>query len=277
MDPDHLDIYGTEGALQEAFIDFSKKLKPGGLLLNKFGLKRGSALKAANHLTYSRQNESADVHALNLKMENGSYRFDVMIRGVLIRDIVLNMGGMHNVENAIAAIAVANELEIDTDKIRAAVAGFKGVKRRFEYVVKTDRLVFIDDYAHHPEELTALINGAKTLFKGKRCTVIFQPHLFSRTKDLAAGFAKSLDLADNVILLPVYPARELPMPGVSSQLIADNMQLQHKKILTKEELPDYMKNVYAPQMNKEFGELLIMAGAGDIDTLVEPIRKIVWV
>lgn len=276
MDPDHLDIYGTEEALQEAFIDFSKKLKPGGLLLNKFGLKRGSALKAANHLTYSRQNDAADVHALNLTMENGSYRFDVMIRGILIRDIVLNMGGMHNVENAVAAIAVANELEIDIDKIRTAVAGFKGVQRRFEYIVKTDRLVFIDDYAHHPEELSALINGARTLFKSKRCTVIFQPHLFSRTKDLAAGFAKSLDLADNVILLPVYPARELPMPGVSSQMILDKMQLQHKQLLTKEELLTYMRDVYTPQMNKEFGELLIMAGAGDIDALVEPVKKIVW-
>lgn len=276
MDPDHLDIYGTEEALQEAFIDFSKKLKPGGLLLNKFGLKRGSALKAANHLTYSRQNDAADVHALNLTMENGSYRFDVMIRGILIRDIVLNMGGMHNVENAVAAIAVANELEIDIDKIRTAVAGFKGVQRRFEYIVKTDRLVFIDDYAHHPEELSALINGARTLFKSKRCTVIFQPHLFSRTKDLAAGFAKSLDLADHVILLPVYPARELPMPGVSSQMILDKMQLQHKQLLTKEELLTYMRDVYTPQMNKEFGELLIMAGAGDIDALVEPVKKIVW-
>lgn len=276
MDPDHLDIYGTEEALQEAFIDFSKKLKPGGLLLNKFGLKRGSALKAANHLTYSRQNDAADVHALNLTMENGSYRFDVMIRGILIRDIVLNMGGMHNVENAVAAIAVANELEIDIDKIRTAVAGFKGVQRRFEYIVKTDRLVFIDDYAHHPEELSALINGARTLFKSKRCTVIFQPHLFSRTKDLAAGFAKSLDLADHVILLPVYPARELPIPGVSSQMILDKMQLQHKQLLTKEELLTYMRDVYTPQMNKEFGELLIMAGAGDIDALVEPVKKIVW-
>lgn len=276
MDPDHLDIYGTEEALQNAFIDFSKKLKPGGLLLNKFGLKKGSALKASRHLTYSRQNEAADVHTLSLKMENGSYRFDVMIKGMLIRDIVLHMGGMHNVENAIAAIAVANELEIEPDKIRAAVSSFKGVKRRFEYIVKTDRLVFIDDYAHHPEELTALINGAKTLFKGRRCTVVFQPHLFSRTKDLADGFARSLDQADNVILLPIYPARELPVQGVSSQLILDKMQLSHKRLLTKEELLDYMKDVYVPSMNKEFGELLIMAGAGDIDALVESVRKIVW-
>lgn len=276
MDPDHLDIYGTEEALQEAFIDFSKKLKPGGLLLNKFGLKKGSALKAANHLTYSRQNEAADVHALNVKMENGSYRFDVMIRGVLIQDIVLNMGGMHNVENAIAAITVARELEIEIDKIKAAIASFKGVRRRFEYLVKADRLVMIDDYAHHPEELSALINSAKTLFKGRKCTVIFQPHLFSRTKDLAEGFAKSLDLADEVLLLPIYPARELPVEGVTSRLIVDKIQKTHIKVLTKEELLTYMRDVYVPRMDKEFGELLIIAGAGDIDALVVPVKKIVW-
>lgn len=276
MDPDHLDIYGSEEALQEAFIDFSKKLKPDGLLLNKFGLKKGSALKAANHLTYSRQNESANVYADNLTMNHGSYHFDVMIKGNLLKNMVLHMGGMYNVENAVVAIAVAYELGIEVDLIRAAVEAFKGVKRRFEYIVKTDRLVFIDDYAHHPEELSALINSARTLFKGRVCTVIFQPHLFSRTKDFAEGFARSLDLADNVILLPIYPARELPVPGVSSQLILDKMQLQDKKILTKEQLLDYMRDVYTPQMNKEFGELLIMAGAGDIDELIAPVRKIVW-
>lgn len=276
MDPDHLDIYGTEEALQDAFIDFSKRLKPGGLLLNKFGLKRGRELKAGNHLTYSRQNESADAHAINLKMENGSYRFDVVVRGMILRDVVLNMGGMHNVENAIAAIVVANELEIEADKIRAAIASFRGVKRRFEYLVKTDRLVFIDDYAHHPEELSALITSARTLFKGRKCTVIFQPHLFSRTKDLADGFAKSLDLSDEVLLLPIYPARELPVEGVSSRLIADKMQKATTRVLSREELLAYMRDVYVPQMNKEFGELLIMAGAGDIDALVDPVKKIVW-
>ncbi|HJU45749.1 MAG TPA: Mur ligase family protein, partial [Chitinophagaceae bacterium] len=158
MDPDHLDIYGSEEALQEAFIDFSKKLKPDGMLLNKFGLKKGSALKAANHFTYSRQNESANVYADNLTMNHGSYHFDVVIKGNLLKNMVLHMGGMYNVENAVVAIAVAYELGIEVDLIRAAVEAFKGVKRRFEYIVKTDRLVFIDDYAHHPEELSALIN-----------------------------------------------------------------------------------------------------------------------
>ena len=129
------------------------------------------------------------------------------------------MGGMHNIENVIAAITVASSLGIENEKIKAAVESFKGVKRRFEYIIKNEKLVFIDDYAHHPEELRALINGAKTLFTAKKCTVIFQPHLYTRTRDLADGFAEVLDMADEVILLPIYPARELPIEGVNSEMI----------------------------------------------------------
>lgn len=276
VDPDHLDIYGTEEALRQAFVDFSHRVKPGGLLLKKFGLKNGAQIKAENNFTYSLQNESADVYATNIKIEQGGYRFDVIMKGASIHNIELNMGGMHNIENAVAAIAICYDLAIEADKIRAAVADFKGIKRRFEYIVKNDRLVFIDDYAHHPEELSALIKGAKTLFKGKKCTVIFQPHLFSRTRDLADAFAKSLDLADAVILLPIYPARELPIEGVSSQVILNKMEREDKRLLTKEELLNYMEKTFAPQLNTEFGEVLITAGAGDIDTLVQPIKKIVW-
>lgn len=271
MDADHLDIYGTATAMEDAFFDFSKRVRPGGLVVKQFGLKRGKELVADNMLTYSLQNESADVYAANIRMMNGSYEFDVMMKDNVLENVRLNMGGMHNVENAVAAIAVASSLEIENEKIRAAVENFKGVKRRFEYVIKNDRLVFIDDYAHHPEELRALINGAKTLFRQKKCTVIFQPHLYSRTRDLADGFAEVLDGADEVILLPIYPARELPVEGVSSEMIKEKMNSERKKVLTSEELMSWIKNDFSKTLNKEFGEILITAGAGDIDMLVEPI------
>jgi UDP-N-acetylmuramate--alanine ligase len=180
---------------------------------------------------------------------------------------------MHNVENTIAAIAVASSLEIENDKIKTAVESFRGVKRRFEYILKNERVVFIDDYAHHPEELKALIHGAKSLFRQKKCTVIFQPHLYSRTKDLAAGFAEALDLADEIILLPIYPARELPVAGVTSEMILENMKNENKKVLTKDELMHWIKNDYVKNMNKEFGEIMITAGAGDIDMIVEPVKN----
>lgn len=275
MDADHLDIYGTEEALQDAFIAFGAKVKEHGLLLSKFGLKRGSALKAGKHLTYSLQNQSADIYAGNIKMDNGSYVFDVFMKDSMIDNVVLHMGGMHNIENAVVAIAIAHQLGIDHKKIKEAVAAFKGVKRRFEYIIKTNKVVFIDDYAHHPEELRALISGAKSLFQGKRCTIIFQPHLFSRTKDLATEFAASLDLADNIILLPVYPARELPMPGVSSEMIFERMKSANKAVMSKEQLLQYIKDRFVPGLNNEFGEVLITAGAGDIDALVQPIAKLI--
>ena len=266
MDADHLDIYGTAENMEQAFIEFSARIKPGGLLLSKYGLKRTEDLQAEEHLTYHLQNENASVYAANIKMNNGSYQFDVLMQYWELKDVVLNMGGMHNIENMIAAISVAQYLGINNDKIRNAVAGFRGVKRRFEYIVKDDELVMIDDYAHHPEELRALLSGAKELFPDKKCTVIFQPHLYSRTRDFADGFAETLDLADEVILLPIYPARELPIEGVNSEMILNKMKNTHKSVLDKNEVLDWIKN------NKT--ELLITAGAGDIDTLVEPIKNI---
>ncbi len=274
MDADHLDIYGTAEAVEQAFIDFSKRLKPGGLLLKQFGLKRGKELKATRQLTYSLQNDSASAYAKNIKIVDGSYEYDVVIGEKLIENIVLHMGGMHNVENSVAAIAIASSLEIDSDKIRKAVGNFRGVKRRFEYVIKNQRLVFIDDYAHHPEELRALITGARTLFPQRRCTLIFQPHLYTRTRDLADGFAEVLDLANEVVLLPIYPARELPIAGVSSEMILGKMKNEKKHSMTKEELPDWIESDYAKRLNNDFGETLIIAGAGDIDMLVEPVKKI---
>jgi UDP-N-acetylmuramate--alanine ligase len=275
MDPDHLDIYGTAQAMEQAFIDFSNRVKPGGLLIRQFGLKRGKELNKERQWTYSLLNENADVYASNIRMMKGSYEFDVHIKEKKIENIMLHMGGMHNVENAVAAIAVASSLEIDEEKIRVAVENFRGVKRRFEYIIKNDRIVFIDDYAHHPEELRALIHGAKTLFRQRKCTVIFQPHLYSRTRDLADGFAEVLEEADEVILLPIYPARELPIPGISSEMILEKMKGKNKRVLEMEQLLNWIKTDYSTHVNKEFGEILITAGAGDIDMLVEPIKEII--
>jgi len=268
MDPDHLDIYGTAEEMEKAFVEFSGRIKPGGLLISKFGLKRTTDLKGSRRLTYAVQNKSAEAHAENIRMMNGSYEFDVVIKDKRIEKATLNIGGLHNVENAIAAITAASSLNIDDEKIKAAIADFKGVKRRFEYIIKTPGLVFIDDYAHHPEELRALISGAKSLFSDKKCTVIFQPHLYTRTKDLADGFAEVLDMADTVILLPIYPARELPIPGVSSEMILDKMKNKNKKVMDKEELKDWIMTSFDKK------GVLVTAGAGDIDLLVEPIKEI---
>ena len=274
MDPDHLDIYGTAEAMENAFIEFSEKISGDGLLVSKFGLKRSNELKNENHLTYSLQNESADAFAANIKMVHGGYEFDLVIRGRSVKDLKLNIGGMHNVENAVAAITVVSSLEIDVSKIKSAMENFRGVKRRFEYIIKNERVVFIDDYAHHPEELRALISGAKALFRQRKCTMIFQPHLYTRTRDLADGFAESLDMADEIILLPIYPAREEPIEGISSELILKKMKNENKKLMQKEELMNWIRNDFAKHADKEFGELLITAGAGDIDLMVEPIKQI---
>jgi UDP-N-acetylmuramate--alanine ligase len=275
MDPDHLDIYGTAEAMENAFIEFSSKIKPGGLLVSKFGLKRGSELRSDKHLTYSLQNESADAHAANIKMVHGGYEFDLVINDETIEGLELNIGGMHNVENAVAAITIASSLEIEAGKIKEAVKSFKGVKRRFEYIIKNQRIVFIDDYAHHPEELRALIQGAKSLFRQKKCTILFQPHLYTRTRDLADGFAEVLDMADEIILLPIYPAREEPIEGVNSEMILNKMKNNNKRLMQKEELMNWINTSYLKNMNTEFGEVIITAGAGDIDMMVDPIKRII--
>jgi UDP-N-acetylmuramate--alanine ligase len=177
--------------------------------------------------------------------------------------MTLHMGGLHNIENIVAAVTVAEHLKIDDQKIKDAVADFKGVRRRFEYVVRNDKHVLIDDYAHHPEELRALINGVRSLFKQK-LVMVFQPHLFSRTKDQADGFAKVLDMCDEVILLPIYPARELPMKGVSSEMILEKMSLQNRRVLSKEGVKNWVEESAPP--------LLVMAGAGDIDVLIQEVK-----
>ena len=285
MDADHLDIYGTAQAVEQAFIDFSGRLKPGGLLISRKGLKREGDLKGERHLTYGIDSAAAsgnaagspavhgkpDVVATDITIDQGDYMFSVKTTDWSLERIALPMGGRHNVENATAAIAVAHSLGIAGDKIVAAVAAFRGVKRRFEYIIKTPGRVFIDDYAHHPEELRALISGAKELFGKMKCTIIFQPHLFTRTRDFLDGFATSLDLADEVYLLPIYPARELPIEGVTSELIAGKMTKGKAAVVDKNEILKIIKD----KTGQDDGlELLIIAGAGDIDTLVEPIRQL---
>lgn len=282
MDADHLDIYGDAQSVQDAFVEFGNKLKEDGLLVAKFGLKRAPDIKAARRLNYSLQNDAAKVYASNITIDEGGYRFNVHLPATVLSGLELHIGGMHNVENMVAAVAVAHDLQIEDEKIRAAVASFKGVKRRFEYIIPPVpkekggwvQPVLIDDYAHHPEELKALLKSVRSLFPQRLVTVIFQPHLYTRTRDFADGFADSLSLADRVLLLPIYPARELPIEGVSSGMILDRVGREDRKMLQKEEMLDWMRD-HVKELNKEFGEVIVIAGAGDIDALVQPVKEII--
>lgn len=266
MDADHLDIYGTAVEMENAFIQYTQNIKAGGTLLVKHGLHRGNEMKADNITAYSLQNDAADVYAENIVQKEGGYYFDVKHHDWEIKDLHLQIGGMHNVENMVAAVTVTQMLGIDAEKVKEAVSGFKGVKRRFEYITRRNGMVYIDDYAHHPEELATLISSAKRLFADRRCVVVFQPHLYSRTRDLADGFANSLDMADEIILLDIYPARELPIEGVTVETISDKMANPNHTVLSKDGLLQYVKAAKI--------ELLITAGAGDIDKLVNPIKEI---
>ncbi len=266
MDADHLDIYGTAEAMQDAFIEFAEKTKPHGLLIYKSSLNRLQEAAIGRKLTYHLQDSHADVFAKAVQAINGGYQFDVVIKNETIKNVQLPVGGLHNVENALVAIAIAKELEIDDEKIKDALQNFRGVKRRFEYVLKNDKRIVIDDYAHHPDELNALISGAKSVFPGTAITIVFQPHLFSRTRDLADGFAAALDKADQVVLLPIYPARELPVEGVSSEMIINKMFIKNKQVLHKDELINWVE--------RSQPELLLMAGAGDIDAMVQPVVEL---
>ena len=267
MDADHLDIYGTAKEVENAFIQFSQKVKDDGCLISKYGLKRAAEFSVPDRCTYSFNNTLANIYATDLKVENGSYRFNIVNDFWTLNDVVLHMGGLHNIENVLAAIGVAKYLKINDDKIKAAVASFKGVKRRFEYVLKNDKHVLIDDYAHHPDELKALISGVRSIYPNEKLTLIFQPHLYSRTKDFADDFAKVLDSADEVILLPIYPARELPIAGVTSELILNKLKLNNKQVLSKETMLAFIEETKPT--------LIVMAGAGDIDVLVNKVKNIV--
>lgn len=266
VDPDHLDIYGTAEEVLKAFGQFTDKIKAGGTLIQKMGTAFNIDNSNKNVFTYGYNKNQASFHTANLKVVDGSYLFDVVHPGGTIKDVILNMGGLHNVENATAAIAIAITLGIEEHKIKDAVASFKGVNRRFEYKVKTANKVLIDDYAHHPEELNALISGVRSLYPNEKMVLIFQPHLYSRTQDQAAGFMEVLDKADEVILLPIYPARELPIEGVTSDMLLAGMELNHKQVMSKDALLEWAKTT--PD------KLIVMAGAGDIDVCINQIQDL---
>ena len=266
VDPDHLDIYGTAEEVLKAFGQFTDKIKVGGTLIQKMGTEFSVDDSNKNVFSYGYNKDKASYHTQNLIVVDGSYQFDIAHPGGVMKDVLLNMGGLHNVENATAAIAIGITLGIEEQKIKDAVASFNGVKRRFEYKVKTENKVLIDDYAHHPEELNALISGVRSLYPNEKMVLIFQPHLYSRTQDQAAGFMEVLDKADEVILLPIYPARELPIEGVTSDMLLNGMKLAHKKVMSKEALLEWAKTT----SNK----LIVMAGAGDIDVCINKVQEL---
>jgi len=258
MDADHLDIYGDKNQLEESFKLFAGQLKEGGKLYAHEGLP------LVNSTSYA-ASSTATAKAQNLRVEGSKFVFDYADASQSIKDISLMLPGRHNVENATVAIAIALQLGIDEDKVKVAVANFKGVKRRFEYIVNNDKQIYIDDYAHHPEELKACFDAVRQLYPNKKLTVIFQPHLFTRTRDFANEFAKVLSTADELMLLDIYPARELPIEGINSQFLLDKITLEDKKICGKEFVIQHVKNTKP--------ELILTVGAGDIDTLIEPLKN----
>lgn len=265
VDADHLDIYGSHEFMKESFELFIKKLKDVSVLISKLGLDYNIRENENTAVYfYSLKDHQADFYGENFRIVDGKYIFDFKSCIRDINNVELGLPGLHNVENAIAAMAAAQAMEIDNEQIKNACASFKGVKRRFETHINTEAITYIDDYAHHPTELAAAIGAARELYPDKKITGIFQPHLFSRTRDFADDFAKSLDMLDECILLDIYPARELPIEGVSSEMLLAKMKLQNKRISTKYNL--------VKDFTKDGIEVLMTLGAGDIDTLVEPIK-----
>ncbi|MGC6429015.1 MAG: UDP-N-acetylmuramate--L-alanine ligase [Flavobacteriales bacterium] len=269
VDPDHLDVYKDSQDFKNTFIEFAKNVKPDGLIiLNKSTGLDLSNLLDKNVQTYSAL-EKADHYAYNFRKKDNKQMFDVKIYGsleneILIEELSLSLPGEHNIENALSTIIIANRLGVSKKEISKAFSSFKGIKRRFEIHQNND-YVFIDDYAHHPQEIKATLLSAKTFFPNKKMTVVFQPHLFSRTNDFFVEFGQSLSIADEVILLDIFPAREQPIKDVDSSLILDKVNCNQKNILSKKELLNSLKDKR---------DLLITLGAGDISKLVEPINSI---
>jgi len=266
VDADHLDIYGTKAAVDEAFLTFARQTQIDGALVIKHGLPIVDELGDRLISTYHGNDVEAFAMADKIKTHNHGYLFDLWVGGDVHKNTVFPMAGLHNIENAMAATAVAFTLGVSRTAIAAALATFKGIKRRFEYRVIHNKGIMIDDYAHHPEEITALIKSVRNLYPQKHITAIFQPHLYSRTQDFAQGFAESLSLADTVMLLDIYPARELPIPGVTSALIYEQLTATNKKLLLKSELLTHLQNYNNT-------DVLLTIGAGDIDKLVIPIEN----
>lgn len=265
VDPDHLDIYGTEEEYLKSFEKFTSLIQPGGTLVMKHNIKLAPKVKD-NVKVYTYSIEKGDFHAKNVRIGNGEIRFDFVTPKGIIDNIKLGVPVKINIENAIGSMSLAWLNGATDDELRHAIATFQGAKRRFDFILKTDKMVMIDDYAHHPEELAASITSVKELYPDKKLTGIFQPHLYSRTKDFAPEFAQSLSLLDELILLDIYPAREKPIEGVTSKIIFDKVTCP-KTLCNKEELLPLLEK-------KNDIEVLLTIGAGDIDRLLEPIKEI---
>jgi len=266
VDPDHLDIYGDYESIVEAFEAFVAKITDGGTLLCKKGVEIGSKQTGRiRRFSYSIDGE-ADFYASHIRIDDGAYLFDLVMPGLVIADVRLRYPGRVNVENMVAAMSLAFLAGVDMLLVKKAVAEYKGVQRRFDIRFRNEKFIYIDDYAHHPAEIRATVSSVKELYPGKKVLGIFQPHLFSRTQDFADSFAQSLDLLDEAILLDIYPARELPIPGVTSDLILQKMKSNYKMVCKV----DYLKEVI---FEKDF-DILITMGAGNIDKLPEPLIEI---
>ena len=266
MDADHLDIYGADEAVKEGFRMFGSQIKKNGkLLVNQKWIIEYLQKKEVRNEVKTYGLETGDYHATNIKVVDGYFVFDFKSKMSDIDDLQFNLPGHHNIENATAAIAVALALGVSVDAIRRSLVSFKGIRRRFEIIYRNENVVYIDDYAHHPSELRAAIHAARTLFPNKRITGIFQPHLFSRTRDFLPEFAEVLSTLDEVMLLEIYPARELPIAGVTSEAVYQLITNEAKTLTTMRELLDLLAT-------RDL-EVLMTLGAGDIDTLVAPIKE----
>ncbi|MBP6755246.1 MAG: UDP-N-acetylmuramate--L-alanine ligase [Bacteroidia bacterium] len=262
VDADHLDIYGSQNAMHQSYLQFASQTQKNGILIVKKTVDNDLNIKD-KRLIYS-LNLDTDFSATAIHIVDGQFCYDINSVIESVSQVAIGLPGLHNVENSIAAVAVAQQLGITGDVINKALRSFKGVKRRFDYRVKSKSIVYIDDYAHHPEELTAAITAAKQLYPDKVITGIFQPHLFSRTRDFVNEFAASLDLLDVCVLLEIYPAREQPIDGVNAQWLLDKMTCKNKSLVKKEQVIDFLKTQQC--------EVVMTLGAGDIDTLIEPIE-----
>jgi UDP-N-acetylmuramate--alanine ligase len=266
VDADHLEIYGTAGQMVEGFREFAERVPDSGIFIHRAGLPFDDLETESRKLSYAVEDE-ADYRAINVRVVNGHFVFDLLMpEGIRWNGLILGIYGRHNVENAVAAIAAATLLGTREEEIRAALASCKGVQRRFEIHLNTLTAAYVDDYAHHPSELDACISAARELFPNRKLTGIFQPHLFTRTRDHLDGFAQSLSKLDELILLDIYPARELPIEGVTSAALLERVPMKEKRLLEKGEVVFYLEN------NRP--DVLLTMGAGDIDRLVAPINQL---
>ena len=261
VDPDHLDVYQNEELFYEAFDEFVSLLPQGGLLVKSEGVNR-SFETVSNQCVYGQGKEA---EAINISIENGFQVFDYKWKDVVIQNLEMYVPGYHNILNTVAAITVARQLGLSVNDIQKGVSSYRGVKRRFEYVIKNDDFVYIDDYAHHPSELKAFISSARELFVGKKITVVFQPHLFSRTQDFVIEFAKELGRVDELILLDIYPARETEIKGVNSEWLFSKIDNKNKVLVKDEDLIAYLSKVKT--------DVLVTLGAGNIDRFVGQIKE----